>query len=502
MKMESRSRALDKLYRRRDRYEIPDWQREEVWDTERGQRLIDTILQGWHLPKFYFLKTTPDDDYYEVVDGQQRLTAIWAFCDGDLELNKQSALRFGGRTHDLLPTAVQDTFDDFEIQFEEISDATEEDLRELFQRLQLAVPLTPDEKLNATRGNLRDFCRELAQHSFFTQKVALANRRYAHFGVCVRFAYLEIQGVPNQLRFSELEGLLTEYSGFSSSTPAASRMNHVLAFLDKAFAGRSAALRNRTVVLALLRLTARLVENGVQLDRAPDLGNFLTSFNNSLRKEVEKGSAGGDPDFLAFQQSISGNLTSGNVIRKRERILRKKFLISDPTFSDGLTIDAGGPPSLDQDIRTATDQIEQLVGSINSVHAGTYGNDLFKHTNATHAAFGTLRKTAASVAAYGELVDAFYVIAYEASGDGKRYQGGTPPFIDDVRDLRTSLRHDVDHGPSGQAAKKRRELAAVFRKYSGAATPEVVPIRALPVIQLKLLETFRAMLLDIKSQLR
>ena len=30
MKMTSGRRALDKVYKRRDRYDIPDWQREEV----------------------------------------------------------------------------------------------------------------------------------------------------------------------------------------------------------------------------------------------------------------------------------------------------------------------------------------------------------------------------------------------------------------------------------------------------------------------------------------
>jgi uncharacterized protein with ParB-like and HNH nuclease domain len=63
--------ALDKIYKRRDRYEIPDWQREDVWDQRKKQQLIDSILRGWKLPKFYFVKTSEDE--YEVVDGQQRL---------------------------------------------------------------------------------------------------------------------------------------------------------------------------------------------------------------------------------------------------------------------------------------------------------------------------------------------------------------------------------------------------------------------------------------------
>ena len=50
MKMQSRKIALDKIYRRRDRYEIPDWQRQEVWGTSKKQNLIDSILRGWKLP--------------------------------------------------------------------------------------------------------------------------------------------------------------------------------------------------------------------------------------------------------------------------------------------------------------------------------------------------------------------------------------------------------------------------------------------------------------------
>lgn len=56
MKMTSDKRAIDKIYKRRDRYEIPDWQRQKVWGRARQQALIDSILRGWKLPKFYFLR--------------------------------------------------------------------------------------------------------------------------------------------------------------------------------------------------------------------------------------------------------------------------------------------------------------------------------------------------------------------------------------------------------------------------------------------------------------
>ena len=55
MKMTARRRALDKVYKRRDRYDIPDWQREEVWSKGRKQLLIDSILRGWEAPEVLFL---------------------------------------------------------------------------------------------------------------------------------------------------------------------------------------------------------------------------------------------------------------------------------------------------------------------------------------------------------------------------------------------------------------------------------------------------------------
>jgi uncharacterized protein with ParB-like and HNH nuclease domain len=84
MKMILRSRAIDKVYKRRDRIDMPDYQREEVWSTTKKQLLIDSILNGWHLPKLYFRKV--DENSSECVDGQQRLSAIFEFFDDRLSL--------------------------------------------------------------------------------------------------------------------------------------------------------------------------------------------------------------------------------------------------------------------------------------------------------------------------------------------------------------------------------------------------------------------------------
>src|ERR1700688_2729249 len=122
MQILSKKRALDKIYKRRDRYEIPDWQREEVWSTAKKQELIDSILRNWKLPKFYFLKVENEPEEFEVVDGQQRLVAIFGFFDNILPLSPKSAKLFGGEYYRDLPAAASDGFDDFEIEYDEISE--------------------------------------------------------------------------------------------------------------------------------------------------------------------------------------------------------------------------------------------------------------------------------------------------------------------------------------------------------------------------------------------
>lgn len=203
MKMTPERRAVDKIFRRRDRYEIPDWQREDVWETAKKQLLIDSILRGWKLPKFYFVKTS--DDEYEVVDGQQRLSAIYDFCSNELSLTPESAEEFGGTPYRDLPQKIADSFDDFEIEYDLIEEATDEELKSFFLRLQAGLPLTSSEKLNAVHSKLRNFCRDTAKHLFFAETIAIPNTRYAHFDIVAKVATVEIEGLDTGLRFDDIK---------------------------------------------------------------------------------------------------------------------------------------------------------------------------------------------------------------------------------------------------------------------------------------------------------
>ena len=94
MKMRLEKKAIDKIYKRRDRIDMPEYRRQKVWPIGKKRLLIDSILKGWRMPKFYLLKL--DERNFECVDGQQRLNAIWDFYEGKIELDSDIAGRVGG----------------------------------------------------------------------------------------------------------------------------------------------------------------------------------------------------------------------------------------------------------------------------------------------------------------------------------------------------------------------------------------------------------------------
>lgn len=55
----------------------PPYQRNFIWKPKDQSNLIDSILKGFPLPNFFLYKK--EDDFYEMVDGQQRTRTIYRF---------------------------------------------------------------------------------------------------------------------------------------------------------------------------------------------------------------------------------------------------------------------------------------------------------------------------------------------------------------------------------------------------------------------------------------
>jgi hypothetical protein len=487
MKMEVRSRAIDKVYKRRDRIDMPDFQREEVWPDSKKRTLIDSVLRGWHLPKFYL--RVLEDGSYECVDGQQRLAAIFEFFDDNLELDADAARRLRARKYSELEPAASDAFDDFEIDIEEIEEATDADLEELFRRLQLGEPLNTAEKINAIKGEMRDFCHETADRPFFG-RTGVKDTRYAHFETAAKWVFVEARGIQPQLRHPQLESLLTENRTFSRASDTAKRITGAITFLELAFPDRCPVVRNRANLLSVCMLAARVSAQGLaSAAAASEFQDFVVSFFTQLSAEVEKGARATDKELLRYQQAITSGSTGGDSITSRINILTKRLGAFSPMFSKLLGSYPGAADEAAKNVSELALSARDLVYQLNRSYAAREGCDLFKMTNESAEAMATISHPVRDVSQYGCFIDGLYFLVYEGSGSCKRLGDFPPDFAMDIKFLRSAVRHDPDHGSASEVTARRKRAGQVLEKYAGKKTPEECGPEDLLAAQIRILQS-------------
>jgi hypothetical protein len=118
----------------------------------RGVYLIDTMLRRLSMPKFY-LRTTIDlrtqQAVREVVDGQQRLRAILDFADDRFALTSRAG-DLAGLRYSTLDNDQQERFLSYTLAVEQLLNATDSDVLEVFARLNsYTTTLNPAERRHA-----------------------------------------------------------------------------------------------------------------------------------------------------------------------------------------------------------------------------------------------------------------------------------------------------------------------------------------------------------------
>jgi hypothetical protein len=491
MEMRTEKRALDKIYKRRDRYDIPEWQRDEVWSTERKQLLLDSILRGWKIPKFYFAKVSDAPDEFVVVDGQQRLMAILEFYEGDLQLGATSAQEFGASSYSELPDEISDAFDDYEITYDEIFDSTEGEQKEFFTRLQAGVVLNASEQLHAVHSKLTNFARKLSSHDFFKQKVWSSDYRKAYFDIAAKVSAIEVDGITTGLRYRDLKRTFEDNSNFSPSSERGKRLTKTFDMLDRVFPEKDKLLRNRSTIQSFATLAAKIVAQGHERGCEKQLYGFFQHFGKELSRQIELGQEATDVNYVDFQRTLSANVKTG--AKTRHEILVRKLLIFDPSFAEILGPDAVVESGITAEIERLAASICLLVAKVNEHYSATNGKDLVKATARTTAALTSLGRTVTDLASYEDCIDDLYFLFHE--GVGQRLGSDVPqPFID-INVLRTDRRHDVDHGKN--VSQKKKKLGQTFKKYGGLSSPENVEPEIFPMIQANLFTAVEASLREL-----
>ncbi|MEU3477160.1 DUF262 domain-containing protein [Streptomyces sp. NPDC033754] len=144
----------------------PSFQRGPVWTTTARTYLIDTILHGYPIPKVLMrthIDRTSHRIFREVVDGQQRLRTIIDFAAGKFKLGIRSK-SYRGANYSSLPGELQDKFLAYKITAEQLINASDSDVLEVFARINsYAVPVNAAELRNAKYDT--EFSWSVQEHS-------------------------------------------------------------------------------------------------------------------------------------------------------------------------------------------------------------------------------------------------------------------------------------------------------------------------------------------------
>jgi hypothetical protein len=321
----------------------PVYQRKgNVWNTADRQFLIDTILNEFDIPKIYiadftYVNTTLNEKNrkYAIVDGKQRLEAIFRFFDNEYPLSSSfeyiqdrnisiSGLNYRDLQREFPKIASK--FDNFNLTV--MSIITDEDSRinDLFVRLNRSKPLTGGELRNAMKGAVPGLIRRLADNDFFQNRVAFNTGRMQEFNVAAKFLLLEFLGRPTDTKKRNLDRLIIDESIQAETDNierAEARVQHILSEMSEVFGPRDYLLGTQGPTTLYYWFIRELVRDSISLE---PVRPFLVRFTSELHsnRNIPPSDKRYDPELANFALMARSVNDSGS-LTGRHQVLRERY---------------------------------------------------------------------------------------------------------------------------------------------------------------------------------
>jgi Protein of unknown function DUF262 len=225
----------------------PPYQRRGgLWSDTDKAYLIDSILNGYDIPKIYIADFTWGDSElnkkklpYAIIDGKQRFEAIFDFYNGNLVLNddfiylSDPRLKLGGLSFKDLENNYKDIAEDFD-NFPPIVMCVitkeEETINELFVRLNRSKALTGAEVRNAMKGPTPQVIRQISKHEFFENNIKFNVRRGQDLNAAAKLLLFEYKKDFGDTQKKHLDNFVEETANGNGKLELAGR--YVIDVLD------------------------------------------------------------------------------------------------------------------------------------------------------------------------------------------------------------------------------------------------------------------------------
>ncbi len=157
-------------------------QRGQVWKNDRDSLLIHSMIMGYPIPAMYFSKR---DGIYDALDGKQRCSSISRFINGEFPLqeNFPTVTDDDGNEYDFsemefkeLEEWAQDAIRTYSLTIYYFEDITDEEIQEMFSRLNNGKPLTAIELTRVKAKSLKLF-QQIANHDLIAKSTTDKRRQ-------------------------------------------------------------------------------------------------------------------------------------------------------------------------------------------------------------------------------------------------------------------------------------------------------------------------------------
>lgn len=186
--LQVKTRALSSLLKdiSKDKFDFnhPLQRQSGQWNKLSMSKLIDSAIRLY--PIYPALVVDNGDDTYGVIDGKQRLTIFTSYANNEFALHKSlspvdidgTEYEIAGKKFDKLDDEVKERFKAREFQLYIMSNATENDIREIFARINSSKGLTNTQKRTVVENEeLAKVVFELKSHPVFAKITTPTQRR-------------------------------------------------------------------------------------------------------------------------------------------------------------------------------------------------------------------------------------------------------------------------------------------------------------------------------------
>ena len=291
--LQVKTRALSSLLKdiAKNKYDFnhPLQRQSGQWNKLSMSKLIDSAIRLY--PIYPALVVDNGDDAYGVIDGKQRLTIFTSYANNEFALHKSlspvdidgTEYEIAGKKFDKLDEEVKERFKSREFQLYIMTNATENDIREIFARINSSKGLTNTQKRTVVESEeLAKVVFELKSHPVFTKITTPSQRKKDEDKDIVR-QVLMLSEMSNEYDFGsfrneDINKFIERYNG-NINYGKVETIKEAMTALDTAFETISV---NKVTVPILLYGYYRIVKDKKGMQKWNDwVKNFIETYDTN-----------------------------------------------------------------------------------------------------------------------------------------------------------------------------------------------------------------------------